>query len=99
MNRLRAQWMRGIAFGTRDRDAEHEHLAMLNGAHSAQHFGIGEEIQAADFVIGTPPAPILRRILQKIGHFDYFAGHDSPPSGIGDIASYMRVYKERPATL
>jgi glutathione S-transferase len=46
--------MSRIALGPRDRNAEHEHLAVLNGAHPAQHFCVGKEIQAADLVVGAP---------------------------------------------
>src|ERR1700691_5713930 len=79
MNWLRADRMKRITLRAGHRNAEHEDLALLDGLDAAQDFGAGQEIKAADLVVGAPAAPVLRQPLEYVGKILHF-GHvcDTP---------------------
>src|SRR5439155_21973127 len=59
----------------RDRHAEHESLALPDRADAAQDLLVGEKIQTPELIVGAPAPPILRRVLQQCGVFDWFVCH------------------------
>src|SRR5215469_476951 len=64
MNWLGTKRMGRIALRARDRHTQHEDFALLYGAHSAQDFLAGQEVEASDLIIGAPSSPIFGGILQ-----------------------------------
>src|SRR5215472_5414791 len=95
MNRLGTKRMGRITLRARNRHAQHEDLALLDGAHAAQDFLAGQKVEASDLIIGAPPSPIFGGILQQFGHLDRFFGHGSTPSGIVEhgLAELLIVYE------
>jgi hypothetical protein len=41
-------------------------------AHAAQNLIIGEKVEAGDLILGAPPSPIPRRVLQRLRHLNPF---------------------------
>src|SRR5215471_17607106 len=78
MDWLRARRMGRIALRPRHWNTEHEDLALLDRAHTTQNFRTREKIETTAFVVGTPAAPILWKILEEFLHVHRFACHNSP---------------------
>src|SRR5262245_27659349 len=75
VDRLGANRMEWVTLRPRDRHAEHEGLALLDRTDTAQDLLVSKEIETAQLIISTPASPILRRILEQFGEFDWFVRH------------------------
>src|SRR2546427_4369167 len=89
VDRLRANRMERITLRPRDRHAEHEGLALLDRADAAQNLLVGEEVETPKLVVRAPTSPILRRILEQFGEFDWSVRHGISSSVICENDGYL----------